>query len=210
MRPIVDLQLTVAKLQAWHKAMFNNVDSFGDKTIGELRDRGLQAGPRLCPSKELVKQALARVDVRGCYHMHGHAIDPPIKTRLTKRSTFLRLQRLYHLADIHPFLDGNGRMGRYVSKHTLESTLPLPFPMYDVMDEYVALSNFFFAIAIFVDASVIVFAMYDVMDECVVRQSVGAICFFAQSHTQCLCSSIVRRFVGHFYYHSTLSLQSTM
>jgi fido (protein-threonine AMPylation protein) len=42
----------------------------------------------------------------------------------------------FHFVDIHPFVDGNGRMCRFISKYLLDSLLPLPFPMFLNRDEY--------------------------------------------------------------------------
>lgn len=42
----------------------------------------------------------------------------------------------FHFVDIHPFLDGNGRMCRFICKYLLDAVLPLPFPMYTNRENY--------------------------------------------------------------------------
>ncbi len=36
----------------------------------------------------------------------------------------------FHFVDIHPYVDGNGRMCRFLSKYLLDSILPLDIPMF--------------------------------------------------------------------------------
>lgn len=43
----------------------------------------------------------------------------------------------FHFVDIHPFVDGNGRMCRFISKYILDPICPLPIPMFEDRDKYV-------------------------------------------------------------------------
>jgi len=36
----------------------------------------------------------------------------------------------FHFVDIHPFVDGNGRLCRFISKYVLDGVCPVPFPMF--------------------------------------------------------------------------------
>jgi len=42
----------------------------------------------------------------------------------------------FHFVDVHPFLDGNGRMCRFLSKFILDQVCPIPFPMFKDREEY--------------------------------------------------------------------------
>jgi hypothetical protein len=43
----------------------------------------------------------------------------------------------YHFVDIHPFVDGNGRMCRFISKFLLDPICPLPVPMFEDRNTYI-------------------------------------------------------------------------
>jgi hypothetical protein len=43
-----------------------------------------------------------------------------------------------HFVDLHPFLDGNGRTCRVISKVLLDSILPTSIPMFENRGEYIA------------------------------------------------------------------------
>ena len=42
----------------------------------------------------------------------------------------------FHFVDIYPFVDGNGRICRFISKYILDSICPLPIPMFEDRDDY--------------------------------------------------------------------------
>jgi len=43
----------------------------------------------------------------------------------------------FHFVDIHPFIDGNGRLCRFISKYILDTMCPIPFPMFTSRKKYI-------------------------------------------------------------------------
>lgn len=138
MRPLKEIHLTVGRLKEWHVAMFSGIGTFADKQVGELRDCDVRAGQRLCPSKVIASGGLALL----CEIVNDFAKSEAAKTtdrvEIMMHAFALASFTQYHFLDLHPFLDGNGRMGRFLCKYILESCLPLPFPMYASRDKYLA------------------------------------------------------------------------
>lgn len=58
-RPVGEINLSVAELCAWHKALFDGIDHFKNAKVGELRDAGVaSAGGRVYPTRKLAAAAL--------------------------------------------------------------------------------------------------------------------------------------------------------
>lgn len=94
-----------------------------------MRNAGVgTSGGHAYPNKGLAKVGLQRL----CEHVNKWAKNA---NHVSEEKAILEIFALaafaqYHFVELHPFLDGNGRMCRYVSKYILESCLPIPFPMY--------------------------------------------------------------------------------
>eukprot|EP00041_Stephanoeca_diplocostata_P011368 m.187464 g.187464 ORF g.187464 m.187464 type:complete len:428 (+) comp18506_c0_seq3:3563-4846(+) len=134
-RPLSELELSKEKLLQWHVAMFDNVERFSQKNVGNFRKYPVIAGRRLCPNREVVPQALGLLcEIVTQFGKKHRDQGDPLDTMLDVFVLAAFVQ--YHIVDIHPFEDGNGRMCRYVCKYILESCLPLPFPMYPSKTAY--------------------------------------------------------------------------
>eukprot|EP00035_Acanthoeca_spectabilis_P018170 m.383781 g.383781 ORF g.383781 m.383781 type:complete len:426 (-) comp16731_c1_seq2:349-1626(-) len=134
-RPIEKINLTVDKLCDWHRRMFQGLPEFDHKKIGELRESGVASkGGRHYPSRKLAAAGLQKLcDIVNTWAKERKP-EGPLETMMEVFALAAFTQ--YHFVDLHPFLDGNGRMCRYISKYILESVLPIPFPMYQDRDEY--------------------------------------------------------------------------
>jgi fido (protein-threonine AMPylation protein) len=135
-RPIGEVKLTVARLLEWHAAMFAGIDSFKGKKVGSLRDCGVSVGSRLCPNKTLAHEGLRELCKIVNEFTESAAGKPTTDMENMMRIFALAAFTQYHFLDLHPFKDGNGRMGRFLAKHILESCLPVPFPMYNSREDY--------------------------------------------------------------------------
>jgi len=139
LRLLETVDLSVDKLCGWHEKMFAGVAGFRDKNVGRVRQCGVQAGPRLCPSRSIVDDELPVLcAVVTDFCARWKTGKPESRTDTVLHLFALAAFTQFHFVDLHPFADGNGRMCRYVCKYLLESCLPLPFPMYDSRDEYLA------------------------------------------------------------------------
>lgn len=130
LRSLDDLDLSVGKLCEWHSALFAGVGGVADKQIGQVRTR---------PTKGRLRPSMVGGMVSLLCTLVNHAAKGlrPHESDEDMLLTFnLAAFAQYHLADIHPFLVGNGLVCRYVAKHILEAALPLPIPMYNNKDDY--------------------------------------------------------------------------
>ena len=117
MRPVNEINMSVEKLCDWHKALFDGIDHFKHAKIGQLRDSGVaSAGGRVYPTRKLAAAALETLCevVNACAHKESRR--PPVDRVDTVMRIFaLAAFAQYHLVEIHPFFDGNGRLCRYVA-----------------------------------------------------------------------------------------------
>jgi fido (protein-threonine AMPylation protein) len=139
LRPLETVTFSVDKLRGWHETMFVNVEDFKDKHIGQIRNRGARTDARLFPSRSIVEDELPTLcaivtDFCSRWKNSQPADEVEAVLQIFALATFMQ----FHFLDLHPFADGNGRMCRYLCKYILESCLPLPFPMYDSRDDYLA------------------------------------------------------------------------
>lgn len=116
MRPVKEINLSVAKLCDWHKALFDDIDHFKNAMVGELRDAGVASGGRVYPTRKLAAAALQTL----CEVVNAWAYSESRRDSMDRVDTVMRIFTLaafaqYHLAEIHPFFDGNGHLCRYVA-----------------------------------------------------------------------------------------------
>ncbi|KAJ3275986.1 hypothetical protein HK104_003730 [Borealophlyctis nickersoniae] len=130
------------KLKSWHRALFNDGSIRG--VIGDFRSGMAYAksldGKQVLkyPHHEIVPSAMLKL---------GALIHSLLKRMGTYQDPIRRVAHLFavaafahfHFLDIHPFGDGNGRIGRYLIKRLLDVVLPVPFGLFDDRDAYIGL-----------------------------------------------------------------------
>ncbi|KAG7364173.1 filamentation induced by cAMP protein fic [Nitzschia inconspicua] len=108
--------LTVAILRAWHRILLKDIHP----EAGEIRTRTVRCGQTVfCPTSRIhgelenycsgLSNLSKRLDMNNASH-----------------SILYAAVAMYGIVDIHPFLDGNGRLSRIVANYALKH---LPFPI---------------------------------------------------------------------------------
>lgn len=133
------ISFDIIALNKWHSALFHQV--FESRIIGSLRKSGTETSntdgsPHFYPHHSIVEFYLKTL----CKITHAlmKAI-PVIYTEKKNRILYcfaLASFVQYHFVDIHPYLDGNGRMCRLLSKFILDWICPIPFPMFKDKKRY--------------------------------------------------------------------------
>lgn len=136
---LVARQIRTDLLHEWHRSLFQGVID----GAGTFRKIGVEAKPtivhgearldaHLFPHHSIIKEALNTLTV--IVTTISGEIDK-IEYEQRPIDKILALFALaaftqFHFVDIHPYVDGNGRMCRFLSKYLLDSMLPLNIPMF--------------------------------------------------------------------------------
>jgi len=129
----------VPALHKWHRALTQHlmpVLSGCFRTWGV--DTKSRVGRHVYPHHSILPTALSSFS-KFCYDL----CKAGIKTFLD-RDTYLLFIFGYaafvqfHFVDLHPYVDGNGRMCRFLSKRILDNVCPVPFPQFKNRDQYIA------------------------------------------------------------------------
>jgi len=134
--PITEKAFDTIKLRRWHQTLFLGLL----KQPGEFRTSGVQTNnldgtTHNYPHHKIITKALTLL---------GRIVVNLEKEISIMESLHIRLMYTiglaafaqFHFVDIHPFIDGNGRICRFLSKYILDCELPLPFPMFTNRQEY--------------------------------------------------------------------------
>ncbi|KAI9105475.1 fido domain-containing protein [Phlyctochytrium arcticum] len=127
------------KLKEWHKILFNGVHM---TAVGKFRDGVAFAKwldktqVHIYPNHEIVSAVILKL---------GNIVFQLLKRLDHMQDLIRRIAHLFsvasfahfHLLDIHPFADGNGRIARFVIKRILDLEVPLPFGTFKDRDTYV-------------------------------------------------------------------------
>eukprot|EP01127_Copromyxa_protea_P014166 TRINITY_DN3902_c0_g2_i1.p1 TRINITY_DN3902_c0_g2~~TRINITY_DN3902_c0_g2_i1.p1 ORF type:complete len:277 (-),score=49.40 TRINITY_DN3902_c0_g2_i1:230-1060(-) len=125
-------QPDTVRLCSWHGYLFKGV--FLPEQCGRLRKSGTKTvtsenSEHVYLHHGMVAPALAR---------WTRIVGALSKQVTSTRHTFaLAAFAQFHFVDVHPFLDGNGRICRFLSKYFLDSLCPLPFPMFKERRKYI-------------------------------------------------------------------------
>lgn len=129
----------VPTLLKWHSTlMVGGTEAAARATdfiAGRVREAGARTadGTRTYPHHSVLSKGLAQL---GALH---HALWKDVSCGMgLQKDSHGRVQWCFalasfvqfHFVDLHPFVDGNGRMCRFLSKRILEWVLPIPFPMF--------------------------------------------------------------------------------
>lgn len=136
---LVARQIRTDLLHDWHRGLFKGmIDS-----AGRICCTGVQAKPavvngeasadvHLFPHHSILKEALNTLAVI-VTSLSGEIEKIDYDKRAVDKilAVFaLAAFTQFHFVDIHPYVDGNGRMCRFLSKYLLEVILPLDIPMF--------------------------------------------------------------------------------
>lgn len=126
-------------LQKWHSIAFKG-HSYEEYAPGQFRKKGLLAQdpyPHQYPHHNIVVPALQQLCT--LVHQCAKRISKRfvIPSSITLYTVCLAAFAQFHFVDIHPFLDGNGRICRLISKVIMDHIFPLPIPMFKNRDAYI-------------------------------------------------------------------------
>lgn len=134
-------QISLEELNSWHKILFSGII----KHPGQFRKFGVLDAfatssvvndcKHVYPHHQIVKHAvnvLCRI-TNFLTNEIDQATSPQDKLVFTfALAAFVQ----FHVVDVHPYADGNGRLSRFLSKYYLDAVLPLPCPMFKIRNSY--------------------------------------------------------------------------
>ena len=133
------------KILKWHSQLFDGI--LGKDVLGRWRttscDTMTDRGRFYYPHNKIIEpamKALCRI-MEACLDNMNFKFPTPSTEQVVWVFALAAFVQ-FHLVDIHPFLDGNGRICRLMSKFVLDIVCPVPFPMFTNRVVYVdALMN---------------------------------------------------------------------
>lgn len=130
------------KILKWHQVLCFNLLQHPDH-VGAFRTLDVKVRSNFSPSGEHIFphhtvvqdqiQKLCRLTFQVQRILKKYQEDP-VEALLWQFALAGFVQ--FHFVHIHPFVDGNGRMCRFLSKYILDAVCPVPFPMFKVRDVY--------------------------------------------------------------------------
>jgi hypothetical protein len=128
---------SIKKLQEWHGVLFESLlDLPGAFRMTGVKTFNLDNTEHIYPHHGTVTSTtlgLVQIVSRLATELNSDCYDESEKLLYTfALAAFVQ----YHFVDIHPFVDGNGRMCRFLSKYLLDVCCLLPFPMFTDCDPY--------------------------------------------------------------------------
>jgi fido (protein-threonine AMPylation protein) len=140
---VASLAFDIVALQRWHEKLFLSDLEFNP---GKIRSRGVETSfsdfsKHKYPHHSVIRNQLSAlcltvyqlsklIDSRGDRHR-------PLADKICDVFCLAAFAQ-FHFVDIHPFVDGNGRICRLISKRILDAVLPFPPPMFTNRDKYLA------------------------------------------------------------------------
>lgn len=127
-------------LEIYHRAILEGTSGMYEGHIGAIRDEGVYTTRgdqhHIYVHHSLIGSALRRLG--RVLRRHATYVDnmPSSFEKLLHQFAHAAFAA-YHFSDIHPFVDGNSRIARFVAKYFLDSCLPLPVPMFKDRETYI-------------------------------------------------------------------------
>jgi fido (protein-threonine AMPylation protein) len=118
----------------WHTVLFKDCAEYHP---GEFRKCMSYSGDHIYPHHTSVDSSIHRL-IRAL-EVTQKELDATFKEDCPRKVLFFFAYAAFaqfHFVDIHPFVDGNGRVCRFISKYILDSICPLPIPMFEDRDAY--------------------------------------------------------------------------
>jgi len=127
----------VERLNQWHTVLFSGLlEKPGVFRKSGVATTNLDCSEHVYPHHKIIPfstNALCLVVGQLAKAVEKHYVDPMERLLYTFA---LAAFAQFNFVDIHPYVDGNGRMCRFLSKFLLDSCCPLPFPMFENRNAY--------------------------------------------------------------------------